>query len=87
MQSANAGGITEVELRRLHWQCRRGLLELDLALTKFLDRHARQLNRADLVILNELLALSDNELWDLVSGRKDCEAERQVEMLRRLREN
>ncbi len=87
MQATNAGGVTEVELRRLHWHCRRGLLELDLALTRFLDRHARQLGRADLDILNELLALGDNELWDLVSGRKDCEAERQVEMLRKLREN
>jgi antitoxin CptB len=87
VQSTNAGEVSEVELRRLHWHCRRGLLELDLALTRFLDRHARQLERAELAILNELLVLDDNELWDLVSGRKDCEAEHQVEMLRKLREN
>jgi succinate dehydrogenase flavin-adding protein (antitoxin of CptAB toxin-antitoxin module) len=81
------GGVTEVELRRLRWHCRRGLLELDLALTKFLERHARALQPADLVILNELLELGDNELWDLVSGRTACEVKHQLEMLRKLQEN
>jgi len=83
---SEAGAVTEVELRRLHWHCRRGLLELDLALVKFLDRYARSLTRAELNVLNELLELSDNELWDLISGRRECETERQLDMLRKLQE-
>jgi antitoxin CptB len=77
----------EVELRRLHWHCRRGLLELDLALVKFLDRYAKSLTRGELNVLNELLELSDNELWDFISGRKECEVEHQLDMLRKLQEN
>ena len=53
------------EQRRLMWKCRRGLLELDLVLTKYLDKTPYD---AELV---EFLDLQDNELWDIVSGRSD----------------
>ena len=50
---------------RLKWKCRRGLLELDLVLERYLRRHP------DDGELAELLELPDNELWDIVSGRSD----------------
>jgi succinate dehydrogenase flavin-adding protein (antitoxin of CptAB toxin-antitoxin module) len=50
---------------RLKWKCRRGLLELDLVLEKYLEKHAYD---EDLV---ELLDLPDNDLWDIVNGRSD----------------
>jgi antitoxin CptB len=50
---------------RLKWKCRRGLLELDLVLEKYLAQHAYD---EDLV---ELLDLPDNDLWDIVNGRSD----------------
>jgi antitoxin CptB len=53
---------------RLRWKCRRGLLELDLVLQDFVEKH---LEDNDLPALNELLELQDNELWDIVSGRSD----------------
>jgi antitoxin CptB len=60
--------IADVELRRLRWRCRRGLLENDLVLARFLDRHGTTLGTEDLAALDRLLALPDPELWDLVSG-------------------
>ena len=57
-----------VSLNRLKWKCRRGLLELDLVLQDFVEKH---LEDNDLPALNELLELQDNELWDIVSGRSD----------------
>jgi antitoxin CptB len=51
--------------RRLKWKCRRGLLELDLVLTKYLEKTPYD---AELV---EFLELQDNDLWDIVSGRSD----------------
>ena len=54
--------------RRLTWKCRRGLLELDLVLQGFLERHVSE---DDAKALNELLDLPDNDLWDIVSGRRD----------------
>ena len=59
------------ELNRLRWRCRRGMLENDLILTRFLDARGRELSAADLAALERLLDLSDNELWDLLSGRTD----------------
>jgi len=50
---------------RLKWKCRRGLLELDLVLERYLRRHP---DDGELVAL---LDLPDNELWDIVSGRSD----------------
>jgi len=57
-----------VARRRLQWKCRRGLLELDLVLQSFLERH---FDEKDAKALNELLDLPDNDLWDIVSGRRD----------------
>ena len=58
----------ERALDRVKWKCRRGLLELDLVLQEFLEKHLRE---TDLQPLNELLDLPDNDLWDIVSGRSE----------------
>ena len=58
----------ERALDRVKWKCRRGLLELDLVLQKFLEKH---LQETDLQPLAELLDLPDNDLWDIVSGRSE----------------
>ena len=57
--------MDRVARERLHWKCRRGLLELDLVLERYLRRHPGD---AELV---ELLDLPDNDLWDIVCGRSD----------------
>ena len=53
---------------RLKWKCRRGLLELDLVLQAFVDKH---LLEEEVPALNGLLELEDNDLWEIVSGRSD----------------
>jgi len=78
--------ISEEELRRLRWQCRRGMLENDVVLTRFLDQRAETLDRETLGQLNELLALGDNELWDLLCGRSECPDARLFPILQQLRE-
>jgi succinate dehydrogenase flavin-adding protein (antitoxin of CptAB toxin-antitoxin module) len=66
-------GVAEADLRRLRWRCRRGLLENDLVLARFLERHAAGLDGERLAALNALLEYGDNELWDLFSGRRECD--------------
>lgn len=63
--------VADAELRRLRWRCRRGLLENDLVLTRFLDREAEALDERALRDLNELLAFDDHTLWELLSGRAE----------------
>ncbi|HMA87280.1 MAG TPA: succinate dehydrogenase assembly factor 2 [Burkholderiales bacterium] len=70
---------------RLKWKCRRGLLELDLVLERFLQRQAVGLDAEELARLYELLELADNELWDIVNGRSDEYEARLGEVVRRLR--
>jgi succinate dehydrogenase flavin-adding protein (antitoxin of CptAB toxin-antitoxin module) len=77
--------ISEVELRRLRWHCRRGRLENDLVLEKFLIRFGGKLDRTRLDALNELLELGDNELWDLVAGRTEPPEPRHTEIVGWLR--
>jgi antitoxin CptB len=59
--------------RRLRWRARRGLLENDLILGRFLDREGDTLVPADIRAFETLLELPDNELIDLLLGRKDPE--------------
>jgi antitoxin CptB len=56
-------------LDKIRWQCRRGLLELDLILQEFNRRHLAGLDPEQLECLEELLALPDNDLLDLAMGR------------------
>ena len=64
---------------RLKWKCRRGLLELDLVLERYLSGNAGD---ADLWAL---LDLADNDLWDIVSGRSDSYDLRLKDVVARLR--
>lgn len=74
---------------RLRWRARRGLLENDIVLTRFLDAHEATLSDDDVGALTALFELSDNDLMDLILARTEPEAEldrpavvRVVEMLR-----
>ena len=51
---------------RIRWQCRRGLLELDLILAQFLDRHFDTLSPDNLATFKRLLDYPDNDVLDLV---------------------
>ena len=62
--------------KAIRWQCRRGMLELDLVLAKLLDRHLSNLTPEDKAALLELLGLPDNDLWDLILGRAQSDNKR-----------
>ncbi|HEX4798224.1 MAG TPA: succinate dehydrogenase assembly factor 2 [Burkholderiales bacterium] len=64
--------MTDVEMNRLRWRCRRGRLENELVLERFLDAYGAQLEGERLAALKALLDYSDDELWSLVSGRCEC---------------
>jgi succinate dehydrogenase flavin-adding protein (antitoxin of CptAB toxin-antitoxin module) len=78
--------IGDVEMRRLRWRCRRGLLENDLVLQRLLDRRGSDLDMPRLAALDRLLAMDDTDLWDLVAGRAECGEPELQEMVAWLRE-
>ena len=57
-------------LDRIRWRARRGLLENDLLLKRFLETELEGLSPDELHALDALLLLSDNDLLDLLMGRK-----------------
>jgi antitoxin CptB len=63
----------------LQWKCRRGLLELDLVLQRYLLKHPEDST------LSEFLDGTDNDLWEIVSGRSDQFDERYRATVERLR--
>ena len=65
--------MTDVEMHRLRWKCRRGLLENDLTLEKFLRLHGEELEGERLASLNRLLDWDDTDLWDVLSGRREVD--------------
>ena len=62
--------ITEAELSKLRWRCRRGLLENDLFIERFFNRHANGLSTRLADGMTRLMDLSDNDLLDLHLAKK-----------------
>jgi antitoxin CptB len=62
-------------LSKLRWRCRRGLLENDLFIARFFERHESTLTLGQAQALGTLMDLSDNDLLDLLMRRKEPEAE------------
>ncbi|ACO75400.1 SdhB [Laribacter hongkongensis HLHK9] len=59
--------------QRIRWHSRRGLLEMDLVLTRFLDRHFDTLGDEEMDAYVRLLELIDTEFLEIVNGKRDVD--------------
>lgn len=57
----------------MRWRARRGLLENDLLIERFLDKHELELTDQDVAALTELFEMIDNQLMDVLLGRRGLE--------------
>jgi antitoxin CptB len=57
------------EQARLLWQCRRGMLELDLMLMPFVQEQFYNLDTAERDALRSLLSYPDQQLLDILMGQ------------------
>jgi antitoxin CptB len=71
--------LGERALSKLRWRCRRGLLENDLFIERFFNRHASKLTVGQARGMYVLMDLSDNDLMDLLMKRKPLESEMATE--------
>ena len=69
---------------RLRWRSRRGLLENDIILTRFLDAHEESLTDEEVDALSRLLDLADNPLMDLILERAEPEGDVDLPQVRAL---
>jgi antitoxin CptB len=60
-----------IQRARLRWRARRGLLENDLILTRFLDANEATLTDEEVEAFSRLMEVSDNDLMSLLLGNKE----------------
>ncbi len=58
---------------RLQWQCRRGMLELDLFLREFLEKGYASLSAEEKLAFERLLKTPDQQLLEYLMGREQPE--------------
>ncbi len=69
--TATADEATDLEIRRLRWQCRRGMLELDHLLDRFLDLGYAALSESERATFLALLGQQDTLLSDWFMSRAE----------------
>ena len=75
------------ELSRLRWLCRRGMKELDVVMSGYLERYYESASSDDQASFKVLLEMPDPDLYDLLRGRSeatDPKLQRLTEFLRRM---
>lgn len=72
--------LDPASIQRIRWRCRRGLLELDIVLGRFIEHYA-SLTRQQQAVFDSLLDLPDTELWDMIGGKLPALQEEQRELL------
>ena len=76
------------DYEKLRWRCiRRGLLELDIALTKFLDEDFAKLDDQQAQAFAALSELEDPDLWALITGAREITDPQLAEIVAMLRKN
>ena len=80
--------MERADYERLRWRCiRRALLELDIALTRFLDNGFAKLSDEQQQVFVEMADMEDHDLWYLISGQTECEDPRYLPILAAIRES
>jgi antitoxin CptB len=77
----------DAEMARLRWRCRRGMRELDVMLTRYLDRVWPTASPAERDAFTELVAMQDPDLFGYLVGRTTPAEEQQravIACIRRL---
>jgi len=62
--------ITPQQKAKIKWQCRRGMLELDLVLMPFIDTTLDDLNEQEIHALEQLLQCSDPDINEWLMGHE-----------------
>ncbi len=61
------------KMKHLRWQCRRGMLELDLLLLPFFDKCYLRLSRTDQALFEQLLSYQDPDLYQILIKHQSVE--------------
>ncbi|MCK5903337.1 MAG: succinate dehydrogenase assembly factor 2 [Cocleimonas sp.] len=72
------------ELSQLKWQCRRGVKELDVLLSDYLEHHYPHSSESEQRAFQALLQYEDPILWCLLTGDTCCDDIKQQQLIKKL---
>lgn len=72
--------------RRIRWLTRRGLLELDIMLARFMKQEFDRLNDEELAVFVTILDLPDQEFLALVNGTEESSKPAFIPLLDKIRQ-
>ena len=75
----------DIAKRRIRFQTRRGLLELDILLERFMETEFDRLIDAELAVLVEILDLPDQEFLAILNGKEAAPNPLFVPLLEKIR--
>lgn len=73
------------EQDRIRWRCRRGMLELDLILLRFLDNDYPRLSHIEQQAFEDLLECHDDTLLAMLEGKGKVQDSRFVSLIELMR--
>ncbi len=76
--------LSQLDRARLRWRARRGLLENDLIITRFLDHYETTLTDKDVAALIRLFQMDDTDLLDVLLDRAQLVGDYETPDTRRL---
>ena len=77
----------DISMQQLRWQCRRGMLELDLIFEAFLDNGYGKLSAQQKQLFQALLLNSDQELQSWMTGKTKPEEMQTSELIKLIRQS
>jgi len=81
--------LDELE-KKILWQCRRGLWELDAILIPFVEKYFTKMDKKEIDDFRKLLTYEDIEIFDILVNKKPFEdenLEKIVEMINRFQDS
>ncbi len=78
-------GERVININRLRWRCRRGVLELDVVLRDFLDHRYAELTPAEQEAFEKLLATPDETLMAYVQGSRNPPEKELMQIVSKIR--
>ncbi len=76
----------DIAKRKIRFQTRRGLLELDLIFGRFMEKEFEHLSDQELSEFSEILEFQDQELLALINGYSATDKKHLIPMLEKIRQ-
>ncbi len=73
LENTDSAKVSKVNKARLKWACRRGMLELDILFSPFVDEALDDISLQDKLTFERLLTCQDPELFAWFMGHEICE--------------